>query len=139
MLEFRPQMLYGLVIIVVTWAVIYAIGYALVTRQSDASPEERNRQRVRFVRVLNTLGVVVLLLWLLAVVWTGWRAPETGQNPAGELDQQPRSTETEEQPEIETSENVKEEIRRQGEQLQKEKKADLEDWRKKFFEENQSE
>jgi hypothetical protein len=135
MIEFRVELLFGLAILAATWLVVYVIGLMIAGKAAPAEGEEgRGKGRKTFSTVMAVVGLAGLLLWCVAVVWTGWRAEGSGDQ-AEELVETP---ELDYQPTVETLEDKREDVRERGEELQREGKGKLDDFRKDFFNRNEA-
>lgn len=141
--ELRSNFLFGLVILLAMWlvaAVLVKLALAWMSGRVVRYDSEETLMSTKGLQCTrewcNSLLLlslcIIVVLWGFAFVMTGWVISGSSDDPAGTLEEEP------EQPgQLYTSDNNpkvrKEELRQEGDELMKERKETLDDFRKDFF------
>ncbi len=140
LIDLRSSFLFGLAILLAVWSVaviIVKLSLAWMNSRAARYDNEEALKSLRHTREwLNSLMLptlmCIVLLWALSFVMTGWVISGSSDDPAGVLEEEP------EQPgQLYTGDNNPkirtEELRKEGDELMKERKKTLDDFRKDFF------
>jgi len=140
-LEFRLVNAFGLVGLLLAWMVIWLLVILIRTTAFKAAEEAggvSDDGRIaygKFRRIWNRLMLpvmgLIVLVWLFAMVFIGWKAAPTIDEPPGVLEPQGQlQYEPKNSPDI-----AGERVMNEGKELQKEGYKDLQEWRQNFFNE----
>lgn len=139
-LDFRSNLLFGLFIILSGWLVFVVITRLVLAWLSGRAARYDNEEALTGLRhtrewfdsLLLPSLVVIVVLWGLAFVMTGWVFHSSSEDPAGTLEEvvAPGQLFTgDNNPKTRT-----EELRKEGTELQNQQMNKLNDFRKEFFE-----
>jgi len=135
--EVRTSLLFGLLILLACWLIaVLLTKLALKWMRGRAEGDEDAIEAVEQIRewVHSLMGPVligILILWGLAFVMTGWVIPSSKEDPTGTLEE---SVEPGQLFQGQNNpETRKEEIRKEGTEIQQEKMENLGDFREQFF------
>jgi len=139
-IELRSNFLFGLVILLAVWLVAVVIVRLALAWMNSRAARYDNEEALKGLRhtkewfnslLLPSLFVIVVL-WGLAFVMTGWVFSGSSDDPAGILEEEPvqpgQLYTGDNNPKVRT-----EELRKEGDELMKERKETLDDFRKDFF------
>ncbi len=136
MIEFNLTMLSGLAMLLLTVVILWCIAWCVLgflrRRSKDKTWRKSIQKTQRHVNraCLPVTGVVVLS-WVLAVVWTGWQAPSSEDDPAGDIVSP--YTRMVSKPSENNPRSARQRLRENGQTLQEDSSKRLDDFRSTFL------
>ena len=141
-IEFRFVTIFGLIGFLgawfIVWTAVVVVRGAILrgAEETDAVSDAERKAFKKFQRLWGTLllpGCVLIVLgWLFIMVWAGWRARTTADEPQGVLEGPPQGT-LDFTPSPNSPSVAGERVKEEGRELQKEGLEELGDWRQDFF------